>query len=56
MQNGLVPQPYVAFKNQEDYLCFRGLPPKEREVTASHQIPPAQGSSAGKRRSHNFWL
>ena len=49
IQNGMVPHPQVAVKNQEGYVSCRGYPWREPG-------PPAHGSSADKKSSHNFWL
>ena len=46
MLNGLVPHPHVVDKNSG------GISQEEEARTR----PPAQGSSARKIRSHNFWL
>ena len=47
MRNGLVPHPRAVDKNLGGIFW-------EKEVPAPH--PTAQGSSARKIRSHNFWL
>ena len=48
MQNRQVPHPNVVDKNLGGYLGS--------EESQHHTRPPAQGSSARKISSHNFWL